>query len=842
MKISWNWLQDWIDLSDLTPDEVAHRLTMAGLEVEGIERIGEGADDIVVGRIDKISEHPDADKLVICDVSFGADESARVVCGATNMAEGDLVPYAKPGSQPPGVDFEIVARKVRGVLSSGMLCSRVELDLPEDVDGLWILDPELVPGTPIFEAAQLKDIIIEVDLTPNRPDCLGHLGVARELSALYQRPLKTPTGFGEAPLWESNGAQASGEKASDAANLTVEDAEGCPRYLFAVLEDVKVAPSPAWLRARVEAIGLRSVNNIVDITNYILMELNQPLHVFDLGKLNGPEIRVRRARAGEKIVGIDHNEYKLDPADLVIADAAQPVAIAGVMGGEESEVDFGSTRVLVECAYFEPTTVRRSARRHNLHTDSSHRFERGIDPAGLPAALARALRLMMRTQQELGHQAKVRRGIAEVSAEGVTEPTRVALPLSLPKRILGVEFSQGSIRQYLSALDIDVSQKVAGGELLCTVPTFRPDLSRPVDLVEELARLYGYENIPATLPRSLMGASHRPRAEAGSAAEESAHPDTLVTTQERHLLQTIRTQLLSFGLYEAVNYGFMSPDELNQLGIPEGDRRRDTARLANPLVADESLMQTTLLPGLLKNLKTNLARRTEDVALFELGRRYFVDEERPTLGILLSGRKLTHWSDKKAWDFYDIKGLVEAISRPFSTGALRWEPPAPIEPFLHPGVQARWATAEGETIATIGRLHPSVASDLDIDAEVYLAEVYLDALFSLGLPAATFSRLPRYPAVTRDFALTYAEDAPYSKIEDAIKRLASEDADFGNILESFELFDVYAGEQVGPGRRSLAMSLVYRSADSTLTDKQVERADKRLLAWLDEQTQATLRG
>lgn len=827
MKVSWNWLEEWVDLDGLDTDEVVHRLTMAGLEVDGVERIGEGADDIVVARIDQIREHPNADKLVLCDVDYGADEFTQVVCGAKNMGEGDFVPLALPGSSPPGVDFEIVSRKVRGEMSSGMLCSADELDLEEESDGLLILPKTLEVGRPVFEALRLKDTVIEIDLTPNRPDCLGHMGVARELAALYGRELKAPEGVdGDAP-WTASDAPA----ATEAAGLSVEDADGCPRYLFAVMEDVKVGPSPAWLKARLAAVGLRSVNNIVDVTNYVLMELNQPLHAFDLDELRGPEIRVRRAEAGEKMVGIDHDEYELDTADLVIADSERPVAIAGVMGGEETEVGDETSRILIECAYFDPTTVRKSAKRHALHTDSSHRFERGIDPAGLPRALARAVRLMVKAQEHLGAEPKVRAGIAEASAVGVTEPATTMLQKGLSERVLGANLTEDAVADHLAAIGVMLAEE--GDAWQCTIPTYRPDLTRPIDLVEEVARLHGYDNIPEKLPRSSMGYTHIERAD----AEERA---TIVSRHDREVRNRIRTQLLSFGLYEVVNYGFMSPDDLDVLRIAEGDRRRETVDLANPLIASDSHMQTTLVPGLLDNLQTNLAQRTHDVALFEFGRRYFPDVERPTLALLLSGRKEEHWSGDGEWDFYDLKGIVEAISRPFATEALDWSVPGDEEPYLHPGVQAEWANGDS-LVARAGRLHPAVAADLEVEQDVLVAEIYLDALFGLGRREVSYTPLSRYPAVTHDFALVYDTDAQYADLEAAIERLAAENDEFGQIFESVELFDVYSGEQVAEGKRSLALSVVYRSSEKTLTDEDVERADTLLVDWLETKVGATLR-
>ncbi len=827
MKVSWQWLQDWVDLDGLDVDDVVYRLTMAGLEVDGVERIGEGADDIVVARIDQIREHPNADKLVLCDVSYGDANITQVVCGAKNMGEGDFVPLALPGSTPPGCDFEIVARKVRGEMSSGMLCSAAELDLEEDSAGLLILPRTLELGRPVFAAMDLKDVVIEIDLTPNRPDCLGHLGVARDLAALYGREMRAPEGWDAPAPWESVEAPA----ATDAAGLVVEDADGCPRYLFAVMEGVKVGPSPAWLKARLAAVGLRSVNNIVDVTNYVLMDLNQPLHSFDLDKLRGPEIRVRRAQAGETMVGIDHNDYELDPADLVIADSERPVAVAGVMGGEATEVGEGTSRILLECAYFDPTTVRKSAKRHNLHTDSSHRFERGIDPAGLPRALARAVRLMVRAQQHLDAQPTVRLGVAEAKASGVDEPASTTLAKGRPSRVLGVAFSEEDVAAHLRAIGVELDDQ--GDEWACTIPTFRPDLTRPIDLVEEVARLHGYDAIPETLPRSPMGYTHRVR-------EDASEPETILSRADRDTLNAMRTQLLSFGVFEVVNYGFMSPGDLQALRIPEDNRRRNTVLLANPLVASDCFMQTTLVPGLLDNLTTNLAHRIDDVAVFEFGRRYFADGERATLGLLLSGRKQHHWSGDAAWDYYDLTGVIEAISSPFATDALTWRVSEPAEPYLHPGVQAEWSDGDN-VVARAGRLHPAVAADLEIDAEVFVAEVYMDTLFELGRGESTFAPIGRFPAVNRDFALTYARDAQYAALEDAIDRLVASDEQFAAIFESYDLFDVYAGEQVAADKRSLALSVVYRSPEKTLTDQDIEHADQRLISWLDDEVGATLR-
>lgn len=829
MKVSWKWLEEWIDLSGLDVDDVVHRLTMAGLEVDGVDQLGEGHDDIVVARIDTIREHPDADKLVLCDVDDGSGEARQVACGAKNMGEGDLVPLALPGSQPPAVDFEIVAREVRGEMSAGMLCSAEELGLEDETDGLMLLPKTLEVGQPVFEAIGLKDTVIELDLTPNRPDCLSHRGVARELGAIYGRDMKVPVDATESAAWEDDPTSGLAE---EAASLQVRDEAGCPRYLFAVMEGVQVGPSPTWLKSRLAALGLRSVNNIVDVTNFILMDVGQPLHAFDLDKLAGPSIVVRRADEGEELVGIDHETYELGADDLVIADAERPVAVAGVMGGEDTEVGEATSRILIECAYFDPTMVRKSSKRLGLHTDSSHRFERGVDPAALEFALQRAVRLMRRAQEHLTDTpASVRSGMAAAHVEGAAARHTVALPERLCGRILGVEIPNGDIEAHLESLGIELEHTDAGWT--ATIPTYRPDVTRPIDLVEEVARLHGYDTVEPKLPASPMGQRHSRR-------EDASQDPTIVTRHERRRVEDIRTELRTYGLQEVINYGFMSDDDLDMLQLDEGDERRDAVELANPLVASDRYMQTTLIPGLLENVQTNLAQRISDVAIFEFGRRYFQDTERETLAILLTGRFVQHWSESREWDFYDLKGIVEGLAKPFDTTGFRWSVPEPNEPYLHPGVQATWSSDE-HVLATIGRIHPEVASNLEIEAPVFVAEVQLDELLGLVEHAGRYEKLSRFPAIKRDFAVVYDRERPYRDLEEAVLELSSADGPFGELVESHELFDVYEGAQLPDGKRSLALALVYRSDERTLTDEDVQAADKALIAHLEDRVDAELR-
>jgi phenylalanyl-tRNA synthetase beta chain len=838
MKISCNWLGDWIDLSGLGTEELGHRLTMAGLEVDAVEEIGAGHDDIVVGRIERIDSHPNADRLVLCQVDTGSGKLRQIACGASNMEEGDLVPTALPGSQPPALDFEIAEREMMDEPSLGMLCSAEELGYDSEVDGLWILPEDLEVGTPFFEAMGLRDTVFEIDLTPNRADCLSHLGVARDLSAIFDRPLRQ-----ERRNLDWTECLDPSKTAEDAAELTVEDSEGCPRYAFAVLKDIEVGPSPMWLQRRLASIGVRSVNNIVDATNFVLMDVGQPLHAFDLDKLAGPEIVVRRARDGESIEGIDHETYDLDTDDLVIADADRPVAIAGVMGGAATEVTESTSRILLECAFFDPRSVRRTAKRHGLHTDSSHRFERRVDPAGIDRHLDGAIGALVDSLEASESAPMVRKGTVEESVQGVDDGWTVELPGDLATRLLGTDVTPDVVEDCLNRLGLDVSERDEEGWTV-GVPSYRGDLERPVDLVEEVARLHGYDTIPETLPEREMGGRHRVRADAD-------HPRTIRSRQARQTEQRMRDELLSLGLQEAVNHSFMSDEELDDLRVPADSELRVSAEIANPLKADERYLRTTLLPGLIRNLTMNRAQRVQDIALFEMGRSHFAaedgragsDNERKQLGVLLAGRARRHWTGDREWDFFDLKGILEATCEAFDLSQSRWEEPADEIPWFHPGVQAEWHVADtpNRPLAQAGRLHPEIVNELEVDGPVLLAELDLDVLWEQGERRAAFEGLARHPSIERDLALVVDTDVTYEVVRRAIEDYRTEDEEFDALLERVELFDVYTGEQVPDGTRSLAFNLVYRADDRTLTEDEVAGVDERLVDHLGDQLDARRR-
>ena len=820
MKVSMKWLGHWVDTQGIELDELAQRLTMLGLEHEGTERIGAGADGVVVGQITSIDPHPKADRLVVCQLDVGDGQPHQIVCGATNMKVGDRVPVALPGSQPPAFDFEIGERKMRGVLSQGMLCSGDELGVPDGVDGLLILPEDLTLGQPVFDALELRDEVLELSLTPNRPDCLNHRGVAREVAAAYGRGLVARPEDAEAPLWETSSHTAVKELAS----LEVRDVQGCPGYALAVIEGVEVGPSPAWLRAALSAIGLRSINNVVDVTNYVMMDVGQPLHAFDLDKLEGHSVQVRRASEGEAFEGIDHKSYELSAKDLVIADAKGAVAIAGVMGGSGSEVDASTTRVLLECAYFDPTTVRKSAKRHSLHTDSSHRYERGTDPGALVANLQRAVALLVRAQS-----ADVRVAQGHLMAQDQTPSARVIkMKASMPDRILGTSLDPSRVVELLQSIELGVEAQ--GEHLHVTAPTYRPDLERPIDVVEEVARLIGFDELPSRLPSGIMGAVHRARPDA-------KHAPTLPGQVQRARQRGVAQLLLSQGIYQAVNFSFMGSAELKRLGVEQGHALWDAVAVANPMNDEQEMMRTSLLPALIRNVEHNLAQRQKDVALFEIGRVYLPDRERLCLGIALTGKRSHHWSGEAAWDFYDLKGLVEATGKVMGAEGGVWSVPSTLESYLHPGVQAQWAV-DGQVLAHIGQLHPSLKVG---EQPVFWACVWLDQLSEREVYVPGFKSISKYPSVTRDFAFVQKKGASFSQIERALESLRERDEQVGALMKSYRVFDVYEGEHMEDGSRSVALEVTFQSAEATLTDDQIQYVHQAVVQHVQKEADVTLR-
>lgn len=812
MKISLKWLSEYVKLPP-SPEEVARRLTMAGLEVEGMEKPGAGLAGVVVAKILESKQHPNADKLSVTQVDAGGPAPLQIVCGAKNYKVGDQVPLATEGTKLPN-GAEIKRAALRGVESFGMLCSARELGLAEDASGLLILDPALKPGTPIAEALGLDDVVMEVNITPNRPDVLSHLGIARELAVLTHQPLRPP----QANLADIEG----GDRAGDAISIRIDDPERCPRYAARVIENVTVGPSPAWLARRLEACGVRSISNVVDVTNYVLLEYGQPLHGFDLDKIGGKQIVVRTAKPGEKLTTLDGKERALSPEDLVICDADRPLALAGVMGGASSEVSGATRRVLLESAHFNPSSVRRTSKRHALHTEASHRFERGADINAVTAALDRAAGLIA----ELG-KGTVREGRVDAYPKPY-QPRKVMLRYARVGEVLGAPVPSEESLRILTALGFTAEAQSFTGATFA-VPAARVDVEREEDLIEEVARIRGYDQIPASLPRGLARLSPEPK-------EVEAERRT-------------RIALAGAGFDEVVNYSFVhpalkpwvTPGPLAALG-----QERPVISLKNPLSVELSVMRLTLYAGLLTNVSHNLRHQQESLRLYELGRIYSgnpeggrqgrpVAHERLTLSGVLTGKRHGRtWAAKdEPMDFYDAKGAVEAVLAALEIRGATFEPfeSAPY----HPRATARLVKG-GQVLGTLGELHPKVAKRLDLPPAIYLFELDAEALFAAAELVRPYQPLARFPAVLRDLAVV----VPLELRNDEVRKVILDVG--GPLVEDAFIFDVYTGKPIPEGKKNLAYAIRYRSPDRTLTDAEVGQAHGRIIEEVNRRLGGSLRG
>lgn len=818
MRVSWNWLQDFVDLSDLDPKVVAEKLTLAGLEVEGVERRGEGLEGIVVGRVDAVAPHPDADRLRVCQV-FDGTQTLQVVCGASNVAPGVVVPLATVGATMPG-GMKIKKSKLRGETSEGMLCSASELGFEDAVDGLWLLDPSLPIGADIAEALALRDVVLDISLTPDRGDCLSVRGVAREIAVLLGRPLR------ETPVVPADFAvSTSGRDASAAISVEVAAPDRCASYSAAVIRGLAVAPSPTWMQRRLEAVGQRPINNLVDVTNYINLEFGQPVHAFDLAKLKGASLIIRQAKEGESLQVLDGKTLTLREDDLVIADSEAPVALAGVMGGLGSSVDDATQDIVLEVASFEASGVRRSARRYHLHTESSHRFERGTDATAIPAIVARAIQLFAATQPEGASPTRDTGAVSVVN--GRWENLQIPLTLADLKRVIGIEYQQDEVHTALKGLGFEVE----GGDVMTvSLPPRRPDIERTIDLVEEVGRVIGYDRLPNALPIGGLGFLHSRRDDAPVAQE--AQP--VVSTDDLDALDALRQAFFSLGVFEAVNWGISDPEKD---ALVSGLRAKD--RLRNPLSSSLSVMRTTLLEGLLQNVKWNLARRADRVGLFEIG-HVFASEEGGQVeadnfaGVLTGNRDFGWHTTGQSVDVWDITALITSAGRVLGRPVtLRGVSDGP--PWLHPRAGASvWA---GDVqLGFVGQIHPEIAATLDIRAAVFAFEVALQRWLSLPVVDVTEVRVPRTLSAERDLAMTLDASIAFDTIDNAMQSFSHP------LVADVRLFDVYTGPNLAEGKRSLAFRVFYRHPTESLTDTQIDEAHTALTQHLSEITGAERRG
>ncbi len=818
MKASLAWIRALLPELKIDPDTIAQRLTAGGVEVEDVLRQAAALEGVVTAEVRAVEPHPNADKLRLTTIWDGRD-THRVVCGAPNVAAGQKVGLARLGARLPN-GIEIAPRKIRGVESAGMLVSLEELGLAEASEGILVLPPRTKPGKPIAGVLGRDDVIFELGVTPNRGDVLSHLGVARELAALFGLP---------APKPKAKPAE-KGKPASELVKVTIRRGAPCSRYAGRVIEGVKVGPSPEWVVRRLEAIGLRSISNVVDATNLALHELGHPLHAFDLDRIAGAKIVVRKAEPDEKLETLDGATRSLDAEDLVIADARQPVALAGVMGGAGSEVSGGTTRVLLECALFDPRSVRKTARRHALHTDASHRFEREVDPDGLERAIDRCAELVLELAGGQLRPGRVEAKQGEVAARVV--PIRAARA----SLVLGRPVDKKEIRESLGALGL---RKVAAPKsrpgkaaragarrvpnpsdaLHFRVPSWRSDLHREEDLIEEVARLAGYASIPTLMP---------PMPSAVWTAAPRAEPSAL-----------LRAAMVAEGCFEAVSLAFVSPQHIAALG---GDPGR-AVWLANPLGEETAAMRTSLLPALLKAVRLNQSHQRLDVRLFELGHafewasppeRLPVEEER--LAIALRGRREPEgWSQGGAvLDAYDLKGLVESALEALGVRGARFV--ADDAAWLHPRSATR-IEVDGRVLGRLGELHPTAMDAFELEGlPVFVAELSVEAMAAASGGRAVYAPIPRFPPMARDLSFFVPRTVSAERILDEARAGGA-----GGPLVRVDVFDVYEGKGIPEGQRSVAIRMVLRDAERTLTDQEADAAMDAVAARLESALGASLR-
>ncbi|MCI0483075.1 MAG: phenylalanine--tRNA ligase subunit beta [candidate division NC10 bacterium] len=799
MKISFNWLRELVKIV-LSPTELADRLTMAGVEVEGVEEIRPTFTQVVVGRIQAIDPPPRGERVSLCRVDVGKTV-VPILCGAPKIAVGLRVAVALPGAELPG-GRQIQETLIGGARSVGMLCSEKELGLGEDGAGLLILDERATPGVDLTQALQLHDLILEVAVTANRGDCLSHWGMAREVAAVTGAALRLKA---VRPREGTTSIQ-------DLTAVTVKAADLCPRYAARVIQGVSIGSSPFWLRRRLVLSGLRPINNVVDATNYVLLEMGQPLHAFDHARLEGGRIVVRRAVKGERIVTLDGVERPLEPGMLVIADAVRPVAIAGVMGGLATEVTGTTKNLLLESALFQPVSVRRTAKALTLSSESSYRFERGVDPEGVDRALDRVAALIVGLA---GGQ--VARGLIDVQAAR-RRRTSLRLRVERVRQVLGGAVALPEVGRVLKRIQCRV--KPQGSKVLAVAPpSHRLDLTREIDLVEEVARLRGFDQIPTSRPAS------------------EVRPAGVSSFWE--IERQMRRLLTAWGFQETVNFSFTREELLDKLRLPADDPRRHLLRIRNPL-GGEAVLRSILLPSLLENLVLNESRGSRDAKLFEIARVFrpqpgaAAPVEVRTVAVVAAGDRLPAWWGTKGEkvDFYDLKGVVETLDKIVGV-SLTLRASADI-PYLHPGQQAEIAL-EKDVVGSVGVLHPEVMRNFDLKTAAVAMEIDLDRLDRHRKPQARYCPLPRYPAVFRDMAVVVPERMRAAEVESAIRRAG------GALVEAVRPFDIYRGEPVPEGKKSLGFSIQYRATDRTLTDEEVAAIHGKILEAVERDLGGILR-
>ena len=789
MKFSEKWLREWVNPA-IGTQELMDQITMAGLEVDGFESVAGSFTGVVVGEVKSVAPHPDADKLRVCEVSSG-DETVQVVCGAPNVREGLKTPFAVVGAVLPG-DFTIKKAKLRGQPSNGMLCAESELGLSEDGSGLMELPADAPAGQDLRAYLGLDDITIDVDLTPNRADCLSIRGLAREVGVLTGETVSEPD---LSPVPASHDEKPS---------ISIEALAACPRYLGRIVRQVDLSvDTPLWMVEKLRRSGIRSIDPAVDVTNYVMLELGQPLHAFDRAEIDGG-IVVRMAKPEEELVLLDGQTVKLTPDTLVIADHTKPLAIAGVMGGEHSGVTERTRDLLLEAAWFEPVAMAGKAREYGLHTDASHRFERGVDYELARTAMERATALLLEiTGGEAGEIVEV------ASNEHLPSASLVSLRADRLNAVLGMTIDPARVEDILSRLGLAIVDQT-GDRWTVRVPSYRPDISIEEDLIEEVGRIHGYNNLPVTEPVGSL--AMRP-------AKEAERP-----------LSSVRHFFVNAGYQEAITYSFVDP-KVQEILDPE----REGIALANPISADLAVMRTTLWSGLVKTLEYNQKRQQPRIRLFETGLRFVKDGDRidqqPMLaGIVTGGQLPENWANgRRDADFFDVKGELESL---FSLPGVEVRFAAGQHPALHPGQTAQLFLGD-QPVGWFGAMHPQVQKKLDLNGMILMFELFLNPIVSGYVP--NFKEFSKYPEVRRDLAIIIGNEIAFADVDRVVRNNA------GNRLNTLRAFDVYEGEKLGAGKRSLALSLFWQHPERTLNDDEVHELFDRVVNALQEELGATLR-
>lgn len=799
MRVPYSWLREYC-APEASLEEVERALTLSGTKVEAIHHhgVGNGGENFVVGRVLSAEQHPNADRLKVCTVDLGDGEPAQIVCGAPNVAAGQTVAVARPGAVMPD-GTKLKKAKLRGVESQGMILSESELEISQDHDGIMVLeDGAAEPGTPLVDVLPVAEDVIEFEITPNRPDCLGVYGIARELAAAFDAPLAPEP-------WAEDPGQAG---AVPGVEIDVQAPDLCPRFTVRLFEDVKVGPSPAWLKARLTAAGMRPINNVVDITNYVMLLTGQPLHAFDADKVAGGRLTIRRARDGEQLQTLDGQVRTLDSDMVVIEDADGPTSLAGVMGGARSEVSGTTTRVLLEAASWIGHNIHRTSQKLALRSEASARFEKGLAPEQAMEAQIVATRLLV----ELCG-ARIVGGTIDAGPFAQDPPAPVVLPLRAQRvaSLLGMEIDRGRQARRLEALGFGVEETDEG--LSVTVPPFRRgDVTREVDLIEEVAR-FELDRLPATLPKRRGAAGH--------------------LTPEARLRRRALDALIDRGAYEVVGWSFADPGVADRLRLPEDDPRRRFVVLDNPMSEDQSVMRTTLLGSLLDAARLNVSRGAGDLTLVEQGTVYLrrddrkLPDEHRSLGLLLHGRAhQPTWGvpDPRPVDFFMAKGMLEALLQVLRVD---WAVERATEPFLHPGRAAK-VLAGGEEIGWVGELHPLVAREWDLSEQLAGFELHLDKLVAHAVAVPRFSPISSFPPVRQDIAVVVPDEVTAARVVETVRKAG------GALLSDARVFDVFRGEQVGEGRTSLGVALTFQAPDRTLSDEEVAPVREKIVAALTE--------